>query len=302
MKHIFVINPKAGKKDLTAKISEIVKESFAENQYLIYVTKAPLDAEDFVRDYCKSHPEEELRFYSCGGDGTLSEVVNGAAGYPHAAVTCYPCGSGNDFIKYFGKAEDFLNLKALISGKERVIDLVKFNERYVVNIFNIGFDADVCERMIRYKRLPLVSGKGAYILGVIVSFFKKLTHHLRITLDGKEIFNGEGMLCAMANAICYGGGFYCAPHASVTDGLLDIVVVRKISRIKFLKFIKFYKRGEHLDKEELKKFIIYHQGKSVTIETGEPINCCFDGDIAKAKEFKINILPQALRFIVPENL
>ncbi|NLD26865.1 MAG: diacylglycerol kinase family lipid kinase, partial [Acholeplasmataceae bacterium] len=233
---------------------------------------------------------------------TLNEVVNGVVGYPNAAITCYPCGSGNDFIKYFGKAEDFLNLKALSSGKEKVIDLVKFNDSYVANIFNIGFDADVCERMIRYKRLPLISGKGAYILGVIVSFFKKLTHHLRITKDGEEIFNGEGMLCAMANAICYGGGFYCAPHASVTDGLLDIVVVRKLSRMKFLKFIKIYKNGEHLDKEELKEYIIYHQGKAVTIESSEPINCCFDGDIAKAQKFEIEIIPQALRFVVPEKL
>lgn len=302
MKSIFVINPKAGKKDQTKKISQIVEATLPAGTYEIYVTTGPKDACSFVREYCENHQDEELRFFSCGGDGTLHEVVNGAVGFKHAAVACFPIGSGNDFIKYFGKAEDFLNLDSLIEGTEIVIDLLKFNGNYVVNIFNLGFDADVCNRMIRYKRLPLVSGKGAYILGVIVSFFSKLTNKLEISVDGEEFFSGEGMLCAVANSICYGGGFYCAPYASVTDGLIDVIAVRKLSRFNFVKLIKFYKRGEHLEKEELKDKVFYKQGKVITIKTPNTVNYCVDGEVAQGNEIKIEIVPNALRFILPKTV
>ncbi len=302
MKHIFIINPKAGKYDLSKKVTEIVEKVLNEEDYLLYITKGRLDAQVFVQKYCEEHQDEEKRFYSCGGDGTLNEVANGVVGYKNTSITCYPIGSGNDFVKYFGTAEDFLNLPSLIHGKEIEIDLMRFNNRYVINIFNIGLDADVGDRMINYKRLPLVSGKGAYILGVIVSFFKKLTKKLKIFVDGEMLYSGEVTLCAAANSICYGGGFYCAPQASVSDGLMDIVAVKKLSRLKFLRFIKTYKKGEHLDREELKDLIFFRRGKLVEIESEKPINCCLDGEILKDSKIRIEIFPKLLKFIIPKKL
>ncbi|HHX80709.1 MAG TPA: YegS/Rv2252/BmrU family lipid kinase [Acholeplasmataceae bacterium] len=299
MKHIFIINPKAGKRNLTEMVKEIVKQELEEKDYQIYLTKGVLDARQFVEQYCREHPEEKKRFYSCGGDGTLNEVANGAIGYENTEITCFPIGSGNDFVKYFGTVADFRNLPALIKGDAVDIDVLGFNERYVINIFNLGLDADVCDRMINYRRLPLVGGKGAYILGLIVSFFSKLTKKLKIFIDGEEFFTGETTLCAVANAICYGGGFYCAPHARVDDGLLDVVTVSKLSRLKFLKFVKKFKDGKHLDMPELKDTIYFKRGKLVEIEAEKPINCCFDGEVVKETKIKIEILPKLLKFIIP---
>ena len=123
MKHIFVINPVAGTIDSTGVIKEAVSNKFNSEDCVIYVTKKPLDAWRFVRDYAAAHPDESLRFYACGGDGTLNEVVNGAVGFQNAAVGCYPSGSGNDFLKYFGKKKDFLDLDALVDGEIVDIDL-----------------------------------------------------------------------------------------------------------------------------------------------------------------------------------
>ena len=94
MKHIFVINPVAGKKDSTEEIREAVSKRLNADEYVIYVTKKPLDAWRFVHEYAAARPDEPLRFYACGGDGTLNEVVNGAAGFPNAAVGCYPSDRG----------------------------------------------------------------------------------------------------------------------------------------------------------------------------------------------------------------
>ena len=302
MKHIFIINPKAGKRDQTEKVKEIVRQELPEEEVVFYVTEGPLAARDFVSNYCREHGDEEKRFYSCGGDGTLNEVANGAVGFSKTEITCFPVGSGNDFVKNFGKIQDFRSLPDLIRGVPVDIDVLRFNDRYLINIFNLGLDADVCERMFKYKRLPLVTGKGAYILGLIVSFFSKYTKKLRILIDGEEFFFGEASLCAAANGICYGGGFYCAPRARTDDGLMDVVVVKKISRIKFLKFVKKFKDGKHLDLPELQKYISFKRGRLVEIEAAMPINCCYDGEISKDDRIKIEVLPKLLKFVVPERL
>ena len=118
MKHIIIINPKAGVNNEPAKIKENVEKNFVGLEYEIYFTKGPKDATNFVRNYL-SNNNDEVRFYSCGGDGTLNEIANGMIGFDNAQLACYPIGSGNDFIKYFGKVESFLDFQALINGDDR---------------------------------------------------------------------------------------------------------------------------------------------------------------------------------------
>ena len=111
MKHILVINPAAGHTNSKPRILEEVEPLRASYDIEIYETKAKGDATDFVRRTIKANPETPMRFYSCGGDGTLKEVANGAVGAENASISCYPCGSGNDFVKYYGGAANFSFLK-----------------------------------------------------------------------------------------------------------------------------------------------------------------------------------------------
>lgn len=297
MKHVFVINPTAGTKNITKKLIEKIYTVLNKDDCDIYITKAHLDAKKYVKEYCENHSTEEIRFYSCGGDGTLNEVVNGAYGYPNVSIACYPCGSGNDFVKYFGKKDDFLIIEKLVNGKTVEVDLIKLNDRFVINVFNLGFDANVAERMIKYKRIPFVTGKGAYILGIMVSFFHKITTEMEVIVDDTIVYQGNGVLAAVSNAICYGGGFYCSPKAKVDDGLLDVVAVKKVSRSKFLKFIKYYKAGTHLDEPRLKDYIVYNQGKKVRIITKKPVNYAIDGEMGKSNDITLTIHPKAIKFV-----
>ena len=107
MKHIFLMNPAAGKTEGKQAIEEQVRKACEDAGvvYEIYHTTGPNDATAHVEACCKAEPNEELRFYACGGDGTLNEVAAGAYRYPNASVTVVPCGSGNDFVKVFGGAE-----------------------------------------------------------------------------------------------------------------------------------------------------------------------------------------------------
>ena len=99
MKHIFIINPAAGKADKTAEYTAKITAACEGLDYEILLTQAPGDATRMAREAAETG--REVRLYACGGDGTLNEVVAGAAGYDNAAVTCYVGGSGNDFVKIF---------------------------------------------------------------------------------------------------------------------------------------------------------------------------------------------------------
>lgn len=298
MKHIFVMNPVSGVKNQIEEIKQEVTKYLSEDEVIFYETKGNGDATTFVNAYIVTHPEEHTRFYACGGDGTLNEVVDGAViGGEFIEVANLPVGSANDFLKYFSDRQ-FNNYQNIINGEVVKVDLIKVNGRYGVNVFNTGFDAKVVVFQRKLKKLPLISGKMAYKLGVGLSLFGKLSYKMKVTVDEELIYNGKTTMVAVANAICYGGGFYCAPIAKVNDGLLDVCVVKKVTIPTFAKLVNIYKKGQHLESEKTKDYIIYKQGKKVVIEIEKPIFYAIDGELGKSNNITLEIIPQALNFVI----
>lgn len=299
MKHIFVINPASGVKNRTQDIIDLVKQELKENEYLIYETKGTNDATLFVKKYISEHPNEELRFYACGGDGTLNEVVNGAIGHENVEVTNYPIGSANDFLKYFDD-RDFTNLHNLINGEVVKSDAIKYEDRYIINVFNIGYDAKVVELQRKFKRWPLVSGGFAYKLGVFFALLGKRCHHMKVTIDDEVFYDGKVTMVACANSVCYGGSYHCAPLAKIDDNILDVCVVKKVSIPTFAKLAKIYQRGEHLENEKAKKCISYKQGKKVLIEVDAETSYSIDGELGKSNNVLLEIVNSAINFVIPQ--
>ena len=190
MKHIFIINPTAGVKNSFNLIKEEV-EKLQDIDYVIYETKAKGDAISYVKNYLRENINELCRFYACGGDGTLFEVINGVVGFSNAEVSCVPIGSGNDFLKYFGNTEAFKNISDLVNGSTVSIDLLKINDTYVTNVFNIGFDSRVVVKQAKIKRWPLMTGKSAYNLSVFLSLFGKLSWKSKLYIDDELIYDGK---------------------------------------------------------------------------------------------------------------
>ena len=141
MRHVFIINPAAGKVDAREKILEGLSR-LHNVDYEIYLTEGVGDATAYVKDYCNTY-REPIRFYACGGDGTLNEVANGVVGYPHASMGCFACGSGNDFVKYYGGKKYFSDVAALIEAEEEPIDLMRVGDKYAINATHFGFDSSV---------------------------------------------------------------------------------------------------------------------------------------------------------------
>ncbi len=301
MKHIFVYNPAAGRNSEAAidALKESLKRYDGKIEYEFYYTTAQRDAVDYVKARCQAEPDEQLRFYACGGDGTANEVLHGVVGQPNASMTVFPCGSGNDFVKYYGGSEVFLDVDALIAAEEQAIDVMRIDDYYSLNVTNFGFDTEVAKTMIAVKHKKLIGGKRAYTTGIVKALITAMKNKCTVSVDGEPLNDGKMLLCTVSNGKYVGGAFCCAPRSDNTDGLLEICLVKPISRFTFIKLLSPYKKGEYLDDPKFKKHIVYRRGKSVHVQAPEGFAFSLDGEIVYKNDFTIEICPAAVRFAVP---
>ena len=269
MKYVFIINSKAGKSELKEDLIEQLKKYDNKMEYEICNTKSREETISFIKEYCPK-TDEDVTFYACGGDGTLNAVVNGAIGFKNAIVACYPCGSGNDFVKIYGGKDKFLNLDNCINGEEIKIDVMKVNDKYSVNVTNFGFEAAVCDIANKSRRKKLIGGKNSYTTGIILSILTARKTMCKIVADGEILAEKKILLGGVANGQYVGGAYKCAPYSDNEDGLLEVHAIKPISLIKFISLIGKYKEGKHLDDPKLKKIIKYKRAKNVVIDATAP--------------------------------
>ena len=305
MKHIFIVNPAAGKgKHIPSLLASITYACEDLNvEYDIYHTQAAGDATSYVSEKCKQNPDQKFRFYACGGDGTLSEVLNGAVGNDNAEIAVIPIGTGNDFIRTFRHPEYFSEIQRQVLGIPQRLDLLKYNDRYSLNIVNVGFDCDVVCKVAQIKRNAFVPSKLAYIMGIFSVFTKPLGKRFKVTVDDGDCMENDFMLCAMANALYYGGGFKAAPLAMINDGYMDLCLVDRVSRADFIRIIPKYKAGQHVDKNgnSVYPFVRYQKCKKVVIESENVIGVCGDGEVSRSNRVEVEIIPQAISFSIPKD-
>ncbi|MBQ2709125.1 MAG: hypothetical protein IJF67_12740 [Clostridia bacterium] len=315
MKHIFVINPASGKGVEAVPLSEAIRDACeaAGADFEIYLTKAAHDATDFVRARIADKPDGEVRrFYACGGDGTLSEVIAGAANpdaadrpgsIPGVEVGCLPIGTGNDFVRNFTSPEFFRDVTKQLLADAMEIDCYRCEvggiTRIAVNMINIGFDADVVVKAGEFKKKRWLPKRLAYIAGILSIFRRNEGKTITVRrADGGEVTH-EFQLVSAANGGWCGGGFHSAPKSSLTDGLLDISLIRKVSRLDFLRLVGSYKKGTHLETRLGKKVVAYIKEPSVAFTLTEDANICIDGEIYRARGLSLAIMPRAVAFVVP---
>ena len=299
MKHIFIINPTAGKTDSRQKIYDMA-ESLRQKHGLdvqCILTKKQGHATELAKKLCETG--ETLRFYACGGDGTVNEVANGIIGYDNAAMTVIPVGTGNDFLKNFGDdMEKFRDAENLWDGPQFPMDAIDVNGRVALTIACSGIAARVARDVHKYSESPLLDGKGSYIYSLAVNFlFKGIGTHWTITLDDVTT-EGDWSLVSVCNGRYYGGGFMPVAEARMDDGVLNTLVVREVNRRTFLKFVGPYSRGEYA------KFPEYAHcscPKVVHIHSEKPdIVTCLDGESVVNSDVTIKLHDKKLNFFGPE--
>lgn len=308
MKTVFVVNPKAGKgagKDrLTNQLRNCIIQQKLDAQ--VYLTKCPGDATRFVREYCEK--QGAARFIACGGDGTVSEVLNGAVGYFGAEVGVLPVGSGNDFCRNFPEDADFTDILLQTSAEAVPCDAIRYTTTvngeektgYCANMFNIGFDCKVADTTNYLKENTILGGSLAYVVAIFIELLQKKTTFLTVEADGQAVHQGETLLTSVANGKYCGGGIMSNPLASLCDGNINFNLIRNVTRLRFLSLLPLYMKGTHLRKKGIERFIVSRHCKKLTVTPGQAaLRLCIDGEIVTAGAITFEAVPDAFRLVLP---
>ena len=299
MKNYFIVNPVAGRGNalelINQQIGKLSEEFKQDNEIILVHTTKPGEGTSICKEICEKSQNEEINIFACGGDGTCFEVLNGIIGYPNVNFGMLPVGSCNDFLKSF-KGFDFLDIEKQINGIKKI---KSFNDEYIVNVANFGFDARANADQIRL-RPKFKTVKKAYNYALFKNIISpKLGDKVIIKVDGETVFDGKMLLCVVANAQFYGGGYNCAPLALVDDGIADLVIVKKVSVITFARLVKHYKAGKHLNNPRFEKIITFKRGRKIEIIPKDMLVACYDGETRESQHYNLEIVDKKIKFIIP---
>ena len=295
MDHIFIVNPSAGRRGSDRRLEEQLAR-FPFSHQVVYTQRAG-DACRLAREAAERG--EPVRLYACGGDGTLNEVVNGAAGFANAAVTNVPVGTGNDFLKMFGPRyrELFSDLEALAAGPQARFDLMDCNGKLGLDVVCAGVDARIAAGVHKYKDLPLVSGRWAYLLSLAENIFLRgICRPMTVRMG--EIFQQDqptAILC-ICNGRHYGGGFMPVGDAMPDDGVLDMLLVGEVSLFTFVRLAGKYGKGLY---RQFPQLIRDFHGQEVSFSAAEPITVVVDGEVLRDTRFTVRLAEKKINLLYP---
>ena len=275
----------AGAKALK-RIEEYLNKKNAAHR--VYLTTEPYQAKELADDAYNSGCTEMI---CLGGDGTISETVNGLAGRL-ATLYFVPCGTGNDFVRMLDLPKDPLEaLIAQLNGKRKRIDVGQLNDRFFLNVSGSGFDVEVLKQADKFKKI----GKGIlpYLLGILKALFKFKPLSVELIIDGvsekKKI-----TIISVGNGRYFGGGMKAVPNAIFDDGLFDVVIADKLGKLSILRLLKKFISGKHISLpcvNELRCRELTINCPGMTLEA--------DGELMQADTVHYEILPGALEICMP---
>lgn len=292
-KYLFVINPVAGK-GKTLGVIPLIKESFNKDKinYDIKITKRRGQGEEIAKKAAKNG---YTHIIAVGGDGTVYEVLNGIKGYD-VSLGIIPLGTGNDFVRSIKMPNEASEAIEIIKkGKTKKIDVGKINDRFFLNVSSIGIDAEIVKETEKIKKY--FSGTAAYVAGIFATLAKYRSKKVDILVDGKN-YSRNVELIAIGNGKYYGGGMKINPDAEIEDGLLDICLVNKMNKLKFIALFLTVFKGKHTKIKEVEIF----RGRDINIMSNEPLVLNADGDIIGTTPANISIEKSSINVIIPESL
>ena len=292
-----ILNPVAGR-GYGARIEPELRRHLAAQglDFDLVRTDGPWHAAELARQAVIDGVETVV---AAGGDGTTNEVVNGLMAASNDGLTStlgvIPVGSGSDFANNVGIPAELQGAcQRLAHGQTRVVDVCRVSvehqpPRYFDNTVNVGFGGVVTVEARKIKRLR---GMALYLPAVLKTVFLAQNPRVTIEYDGQEMVLPAIMIC-VANGAREGGGFFCAPAACPDDGLLDLCIVREISRVAMLGLIPHFMKGTHVGHEP----VTMVRARQVTISSPVNLIAHMDGEILCTAAHRIvcEILPGRLR-------
>jgi diacylglycerol kinase (ATP) len=232
------------------------------------------------------------RVIAVGGDGTVSEVVNGLAG-SSVALGIIRAGTGNDIANNLGIPRDPHAAAALATtASPSMLDLCEIEtptrKGYFVNIAGFGFDAEVAWRVNRMRKLP--GATLPYVAGVLQTLWRYASPRVRLTLDNRHV-EQDVFLVAVGNCPTYGGGMRIVPGARPDDGLFEVCIVKDLKRLEVLRILPSLYSGGHVNHPAVE--IV--RCRTISADADGRVRCQADGELVGELPARFRVHPAALR-------
>lgn len=298
-----ILNPASAAGMTGRRREEVVRlfDAAFPHGYLLHITQGPLEASRIAADAIRNGAGLVV---AIGGDGTVHEVVNGmlntdVTGRTSCALGIISSGTGHGFADSLGVPRSWREqIARLASGKAWIVDLLrlsyqdsqgKSNHRMVVNECQLGIGG-VVVRNVR-KRGKRLGGRLAFGIGTLQGILAHKNQCMSVSIDGDLPVEDSLTGIVVANGAFTGAGMNLTPQAHLDDGLLDVLLMHNLSRSRrFRSFPKIY-RGTHLTQS----WFSYHQARSVTITSAEPVLVEADGELLGTTPCTLEVVPAAIR-------
>ena len=292
MKTLIILNP-ASAKGKSLEMKNIIESEFKKfnMDHEIHISKSL----DDIINITKINLEKNFHnFISVGGDGTLHYMANVLAG-TDKNMGAIPTGSGNDITTTLGITPDVEKCCQIIKkGKIKRIDLGIINDKYYyLCIAGSGFDSQV-NYLANNTRFP-IKGPLKYTYSVYKTLitFRPKKFFINYDNNKREIY---GMMIAASNMPTYGGGMKITPEADPEDGLFDVCIIKKMSKIHFIKIFPKVYEGKHIYDKHVEIF----KTAALTLDSEYPFSVFADGEYICKLPASFRIVPKKLNFIVPD--
>lgn len=290
MNYYFIVNPVAGsgrsKKWFKQAADELTRRGIS---FSCDYTTSSGHAESLARAAAERGCDAVV---SVGGDGTAREVACGLA-YTGIPMGIFPFGTGNDFASAIGLKVDPLEaVECLLSACPTTIDAAMANDKLFINAAGTGFDVDVIKNTESYKRR--FNGMLPYMLGIMKSLLHLKQYRFTITANG-ETFQEDAILIDACNGTSLAGGIKATPVAQQDDGLLDVCIIKKLSKLGVLITLPSVVMGRHMDSPHVR----YFKTTELHLESDKDTTLNLDGELGSSTPVTFKILPGALNLLLP---
>lgn len=278
----FIINPNSAKGNYEPILKEIKKKVANPN---VYISESFEGTENFIKE---NFHQTEI-FVAIGGDGTISSVAQKLIN-TDKILAIFPAGSGNGFSNEtnFHKNLDVL-LEKIKAKNSRQIDTFLVNEHLSINVSGTGFDGKVVKEFEKTSR-----GFKNYIKVSVQTFFKYKPIKVKFLEEKFQVHNGKYLMLNIANTRQFGNNAYIAPNASKSDGLVDVVLVKKFP-LHYSALFAFRMFTKKLKDDE---YVTYLPVSKIEFKVSTK-NWHIDGDFKKIESpVKVKVLPKSLRILI----
>jgi len=288
----FLVNPAAGGGQGERALSPLGEAAAKAGAELV----VSQNVEDLAAQARQAAEDGVERLVAAGGDGTFHHVAQGLTG-SECAMGLVPLGRGNDLAGTLGIPSELPRaVEVAIGGPVRRIDVGQVDRHSFLGYCGVGFDSEVAS-YVQQGRGPF-SGQAAYVYGVLRTLAAFKPPVIRVEHDG-GVYESGAMFAVVCNHSRFGGGMFIAPEARIDDGMLDLVVVEAVSKLKLLRiFPKVYK-GEHVGHPA----VTIVRTRSARLYVDRTMTMASDGEpIMEVGEqgVEVSVRPGALGVVVPD--